>query len=100
MQIWTDAQASGTQPDCRMCITYIECCVRLGYTDRALGVYQQMRDAPPGSPMTPTVHAYTAAMRAASEGGRWTRALDIWADMKRAACEPTGERPRKGRCAS
>lgn len=49
-----------------------------------------MRDAPAGSPMAPTVHVYTAAMRAATEGGRWARALDIWEDMRRAGCQPTG----------
>lgn len=40
--------------------------------------------------MAPSVHAYTAAMRAAAEGGRWRRALDIWDDMARADCRPTG----------
>lgn len=50
-----------------------------------------MRDAPAGSPMAPTVHAYTAAMRAATEGGRWVEALEIWDDMQRAGCQPTGE---------
>jgi pentatricopeptide repeat protein len=41
--------------------------------------------------MAPTVHAYTAAMRAATEGGRWVEALEIWDDMQRAGCQPTGE---------
>jgi pentatricopeptide repeat protein len=49
-----------------------------------------MRDAPPGSPMRPSVHAYTAAMRAATEGGRWVRALGVWDDMRRSGTQPTG----------
>lgn len=40
--------------------------------------------------MAPSVHAYTAAMRAASEGGRWEAALAIWEDMQQAGCKPTG----------
>eukprot|EP00967_Tisochrysis_lutea_P098456 scaffold145425_cov23-Tisochrysis_lutea.AAC.1 len=40
--------------------------------------------------MAPTVHAYTAAMRAATEGGRWARALDIWADLRSSGCQATG----------
>lgn len=49
-----------------------------------------MRDAPRDSRMAPSVHAYTAAMRAASEGGRWEAALAIWEDMQTAGCKPTG----------
>lgn len=49
-----------------------------------------MRDAPRDSRMAPSVHAYTAAMRAASEGGRWEAALSIWEDMQKAGCKPTG----------
>jgi pentatricopeptide repeat protein len=30
-------------------------------------------------------------MRAATEGGRWVEALEIWDDMQRAGCQPTGE---------
>jgi len=90
MQVWGDTQAAGLVPDCRLCITYIEAATRLGLTDKALHMYLQMRDAPPNSPMSPTVHVYTAAMRAATEGGRWARALDIWEDMRRAGCQPTG----------
>jgi pentatricopeptide repeat protein len=52
----------------------------------------QMRDAPKESRMAPSVHAYTAAMRAASEGGRWEAALAIWEDMQKAGCKPTGAR--------
>jgi len=51
----------------------------------------QMRAAPSSSPMAPTVHAYTAAMRAATEGGRWARALDIWGDLRSSGCAATGE---------
>mmetsp|Transcript_19979 Transcript_19979/g.43539 ORF Transcript_19979/g.43539 Transcript_19979/m.43539 type:complete len:605 (-) Transcript_19979:655-2469(-) len=90
LQIWSDAECAKLTPDCRMCITYIEACSRVGQVERALALYASMRSAPRGSPMAPTVHAYTAAMRAASEGGRWVRALDIWEDMKRAGCVPTG----------
>lgn len=49
-----------------------------------------MRDAPGDSRMAPSVHAYTAAMRAAAEGGRWEAALSIWEDMRKAGCKPTG----------
>jgi pentatricopeptide repeat protein len=62
----------------------------MGHVDKALAMYDSMRCAAPHSKMAPTVHAYTAAMRAATEGGRWQRALDIWQDMKRAGCKPTG----------
>ncbi|EFJ51366.1 hypothetical protein VOLCADRAFT_57174 [Volvox carteri f. nagariensis] len=94
MSIWNEAwrrhTAGRLQMDCRLCITYLELCTRLGLTDQALAMYGAMRAAPPGSRMAPTVHAYTAAMRAATEGGRWYRALDIWADMRASGCEPTG----------
>lgn len=50
----------------------------------------QMRDAPRDSRMAPSVHAFTAAMRAAAEGGRWEAALAIWDDMQKAGCKPTG----------
>ena len=76
--------------DSRLCTTLIEVCGRRGDTDRALEAYAQMRDAPKESRMAPSVHAYTAAMRAASEGGRWEAALAIWEDMQKAACKPTG----------
>jgi pentatricopeptide repeat protein len=73
-----------------MCITYIEICSRLGLVERALGMFAEMRAAGPGSRMAPTVHAYTAAMRAATEGGKWHKALEIWRDMRSAGCQPTG----------
>ena len=50
-----------------------------------------MRQAPANSKMAPTVHAYTAAMRAAAEGGKWQRALQIWRDMQVAGCTPSGQ---------
>ncbi|GIL93379.1 hypothetical protein Vretimale_17468 [Volvox reticuliferus] len=94
LTIWNEAWRRHTsgrlQMDCRLCITYLELCTRLGLTDQALAMYGAMRAAPAGNRMAPTVHAYTAAMRAATEGGRWYRALDIWADMRAAGCEPTG----------
>ncbi|KAF5830188.1 TPR-like protein [Dunaliella salina] len=90
LQVWGDCQVAGLSPDSRMCITYMEVCTRLGQIDRALHMYSQMRNAPANSPMAPTVHAYTAAMRAATEGGRWARALDIWADLRSSGCQATG----------
>ena len=62
----------------------------MGLTDRALSTYELMRNAPPNSKMAPTVHAYTAVMRAAAEGGKWERALSIWSDMEAARCAPSG----------
>ena len=62
-----------------------------------LAGWLQMRDAPKDSRMAPSVHAYTAAMRAASEGGRWEAALAIWDDMLKAGCKPTGEGMQAGR---
>lgn len=53
-------------------------------------MYHQMRNAPPSSKMAPTVHAYTAAMRAATEGGKWEKSLDIWEDMLSAGVHPSG----------
>ena len=74
-----------------MATTLIEVCTRKGDTNRALATYQLMKDARPGSSMVPSVHAYTAAMRAAAEGGAWDKALDIWSDMEQRACKPTGD---------
>lgn len=81
----------GCQPDCRMATTLIEVCTRKGDTSKALATYQLMKDAGPGSSMVPSVHAYTAAMRAAAEGGAWDKALDIWSDMEQRNCKPTGQ---------
>ena len=64
--------------------------MRAGDTARALAMYDYMRDAPPGSRLAPSVHAFTAAMRAAADGGAWEKALAIWADMQAAGCRPTG----------
>lgn len=91
MQVWDEAIADGCQPDCRMATTLIEVCTRKGDTSRALSTYQLMRDAVPSSSMAPSVHAYTAAMRAAAEGGAWETALAIWSDMEACACKPTGD---------
>eukprot|EP00798_Chlamydomonas_sp_ICE-L_P012469 gene12469-15676_t len=90
LQIWEDSVSAGASPDCRLCLTYIEVCTRLGYTERAMAMYTKMRDAGSGSTMTPTVHVYTSIMRAVSDGGQWLKALDVWNDMLRAGCEPTG----------
>lgn len=88
--VWDDALAARCDVDCRLCTTLIEVCGRKGDTERALAAYSQMRDAPRDSRMAPSVHAFTAAMRAASEGGRWEAALAIWDDMQKAGCKPTG----------
>ncbi|MEW5301301.1 MAG: hypothetical protein WDW36_004167 [Sanguina aurantia] len=90
MAVWADARRANTPLDCRLCMTFIEICARLNLTDVALDTYAEMLAAPVGSRLAPTVHAYTAAMRAATEGGRWLKALDIWEDMTRAGCQPTG----------
>lgn len=74
-----------------MATTLIEVCARKGDTGRALQTYQRMRQAAVDSNMAPSVHAYTAAMRAAAEGGAWQEALQIWHDMMEAGCKPTGE---------
>ena len=73
-----------------MCTTLLEVCTRKGDTARALAIYSRMRDAPPGSRLAPSVHAFTSAMRAAADGGAWERALEIWNDMVAAGCQPTG----------
>ena len=89
-QVWEHAEGAGCEPDCRMCTTLIEVATRKGDTPRALGMYERMRAAPPTSRLVPSVHAFTAAMRAAAEGGAWERALEVWADMEAAGCRPTG----------
>jgi pentatricopeptide repeat protein len=90
MQVWDDAINAGCQPDCRMCTVLIEVCTRKGDTARALKMYDEMRLSPPDSKLAPSVHAYTAAMRAAAEGGQWQRALEVWRDMTFGNCRPTG----------
>ena len=90
VQVWDDAIKAKCQLDCRICTTLVEVCTRMGLTDRALSTYELMRTAPPNSKMAPTVHAYTAVMRAAAEGGKWERALSIWSDMEAARCAPSG----------
>ena len=89
-QVWDDAMKAGCQVDCRMCTTLIEVCTRKGHTERALSMYGLMRDSEPSSKMAPSVHAYTAAMRAAAEGGLWQKSLEIWRDMQNANCMPSG----------
>lgn len=91
LSVWADAEANHAHEiDCRLCTTLIEVCMRRGDTARALDMYQRMRSAPATSKLAPTVHAYTAAMRAAAEGGRWQAALQIWDDMAAVGCKPTG----------
>lgn len=53
-------------------------------------MYKRMRSSSPNSKMAPTVHAYTAAMRAATEGNKWQKALEIWQDMRGASVDPSG----------
>ena len=89
-QVWDRAVAAGCEPDSRMCTTLLEVCTRKGDTARALAMYDRMRDAPAGSRLAPSVHAFTSAMRAAADGGAWEKALDIWNDMLAAGCQPTG----------
>lgn len=91
LEVWAHAEADHAREiDCRLCTTLIEVCARRGDTDRALDTYHRMRAAPTDSKLAPTVHAYTAAMRAAAEGGRPAAALAIWDDMQNAGCKPTG----------
>lgn len=89
-QVWDHAVSAGCEPDSRMCTTLLEVCTRKGDTARALAMYDRMRDAPAGSRLAPSVHAFTSAMRAAADGGAWEKALDIWNDMVAAGCQPTG----------
>lgn len=35
----------------------------------------------PSCNIAPTVHAYTATIRAATEGGQWEKALMVWDEM-------------------
>jgi pentatricopeptide repeat protein len=92
LRVWDDAAAAGCAPDCRMATALVEVSARRGDTDRALAAYAAMRDAPRGSRLSPSVHAYTAAMRAAAEGGRPAAALAVWDDLEasRPAVRPTG----------
>jgi pentatricopeptide repeat protein len=91
LAVWGDAEADNAHEiDCRLCTTMIEVYARRGETDRAIELYQRMTAAAPGSKLAPTVHAYTAAMRAAAEGGRWEAALAVWDEMRKAGCKPTG----------
>lgn len=48
LAVWRDVEAAGLQPDCRLCITYMEACVRAGNAAEALATYQAMAKAPPG----------------------------------------------------
>ena len=91
-QVWEDAVAADCDPDSRMCTTLLEVCTRKGDTKRALGMYERMRDAPAGSRLSPSVHAFVSAMRAAADSGAWEKALSIWDDMVAANCQPTGAR--------
>lgn len=95
LQVWDDAMQAACKPDCRMCTTLIEVCTRKGLTERALSTYEMMQNAPHNSNLTPTVHAYTAAMRAAAEGGKWQTALQIWNDLRIAGCPASGKPKNK-----
>eukprot|EP01023_Acetabularia_acetabulum_P005597 TRINITY_DN1229_c0_g1_i1.p1 TRINITY_DN1229_c0_g1~~TRINITY_DN1229_c0_g1_i1.p1 ORF type:complete len:763 (-),score=165.15 TRINITY_DN1229_c0_g1_i1:4347-6635(-) len=90
LQIWEDSQMSGVQSDARLCTVYIEVCSRLNRIQDALQMYANMLNSARDGPLAPTVHAFTAAMRAATEGGHWEMALEIWNDMERYGCQPTG----------
>ena len=89
-QIWEDARAAGCQPDCRMCTVHIEVCTRAGQPDRALEMYHYMQQAA-GDRLRPSVHTYTAALRAAAaDEASCPQAMAIWSDMLRAGCQPSG----------
>lgn len=91
LAVWADAEADvHCEADCRLATTFIEVAAKNGDTDGALGMYNRMKIVPKDSRLAPTVHAFTAAMRAASEGGRWETALTIWDDMQGAGCNATG----------
>eukprot|EP01023_Acetabularia_acetabulum_P022449 TRINITY_DN2208_c0_g1_i2.p1 TRINITY_DN2208_c0_g1~~TRINITY_DN2208_c0_g1_i2.p1 ORF type:complete len:722 (-),score=147.86 TRINITY_DN2208_c0_g1_i2:642-2807(-) len=90
LSVWDDCVASGCEPDARLCTVYIEVCSRLNRTQDALHMYKTMLDAPKNAAMAPTVHAFTTAMRAATEGGRWDKSLEIWHDMEMYGCAATG----------
>jgi pentatricopeptide repeat protein len=91
LQVWDDAVAERAEEiDCRLCTALIEAHARRGDAEAALEAYRRMRAAPAGSRLAPSVHAYTAAMRAAAEGGRWEDALVVWDEMMAAGCKPTG----------
>jgi len=89
--VWGDALAAGAAPgDARLATAFLEVCGRRGDADGALGLYRAMRAAPRASALAPTVHTYTAAMRAAASGGRWGDALAVWSDLEAAGVRPTG----------
>eukprot|EP01024_Parvocaulis_polyphysoides_P014747 TRINITY_DN1616_c1_g1_i4.p1 TRINITY_DN1616_c1_g1~~TRINITY_DN1616_c1_g1_i4.p1 ORF type:complete len:594 (+),score=78.24 TRINITY_DN1616_c1_g1_i4:695-2476(+) len=90
LAVWDDCSKAGCEPDARLCTVYIEVCSRLNKTQDALNMYQAMLNAPRDAAMAPTVHAFTTAMRAATEGGRWDKSLEIWKDMEQYGCSPTG----------
>ncbi len=91
LEVWGHAEAGApAEIDCRLCTALVEVLARRGEPDAALAAYARMRAAPADSKLAPTVHAYTAAMRAAAEGGRWEAALAVWDDMVAAGCKPTG----------
>lgn len=54
---------------------HMQVCSRMGNADAALNLYESMKLAPSSSNLSPSVHAYTAAMRAAAEAGQFDRAM-------------------------
>jgi pentatricopeptide repeat protein len=91
MRVWGHAEADHPDEiDCRLCTTLIEVCSRRSDVEQALKIYKRMKDAPKDSKLAPSVHAFTAAMRAAAEGGKPAAALSIWDDMQAAGCKATG----------
>jgi len=73
------------------CLPPAQACTKLGHTEWALATYSRMKAAPPKSFMSPSIYSYVATIKAACEGGRWMKALDVWSDMKAAGCPPSGE---------
>ena len=73
-----------------MSTVYIEVCTRAGQPDRALDMYHFMQRAS-GDRLRPSVHTYTAALRAAAaDEASCPQAMAIWTDMLRAGCQPSG----------
>ena len=68
-----------------------QACTKLGHIESALATYARMKASPPNSFLSPSIYSYVATIKAACEGGRWMKALDVWSDMKAAGCPPTGK---------
>ena len=76
--------AVGFECDDRLCTTMIRALSRAGEHIRAVGIYNRMRlsESRGGLGLQPTVYAYTAAMKAALDGGLLAVALSVWSHAK------------------